>query len=57
MATKYGEIKYGTHIYGNLPPAIQIIVDGADDSERVMRKSFVIRDVIDQIKTVNFEVK
>ncbi len=56
MATAYGSIKYGTHIYGNVPQAVQIIVEGADESSRILRAGFVIRDTIDTIKTLSFEV-
>ncbi len=56
MATTYGTIKYGTHIYGNAPQGVQIIVEGADESSRILRAGFVIRDTIDTIKTLSFEV-
>ncbi len=56
MATAYGSIKYGTHIYGNVPQGIQIIIEGADESSNILRANFVIRDTIDTIKTLSFEV-
>ncbi len=55
MATVYGSIIYGTHIYGNAPQTVQIIIDGADNSDRILRAGFVINDSIDQIKTLSFE--
>jgi hypothetical protein len=56
MATVYGQIIYGTHIYGNTPTAVRIIVDGADMSSHVLR-GMVINDSVDRIKTSTFEVK
>jgi hypothetical protein len=52
----YGSIKYGDDIYGNMPPAVQITVEGVEISGKVLR-GFTIRDTLDSIKTCSFEVK
>lgn len=55
MAT-YGSIIYGTHIYGNTPTAVRIIVEGADVSSHI-RRGMVINDSVDKVKTTTFEAK
>ena len=60
MAKKYGEIKYGSDIYGVAPPIISFFVEGVNISSKVLHSSqadLQITDAINQIKTTEIMVK
>lgn len=58
--SKYGSIKYGSDIYGNVPPIVSFFVEGANISGKILRSpgaDLEITDSINQIKTTEIMVK